>query len=125
MTQQDTGKASLWKVAAWDDGDCVVTYQGKPIGQPLSRKEAESVVRWLNNPSTENELLYYYLQASNKKSSPSEFYTDVRWCPNCNKDTEQRCRDSNHERDSTMDYQECLTCHWVRTGWTGEWEAPN
>lgn len=55
----------------------------------------------------------------------SKFYDDERYCPNCDKDTLQRCRDSTHERDSTEDFQECLTCHWEYSGWIGEWEPPS
>lgn len=42
---------------------------------------------------------------------------EERYCPNCRRDTLQYCRDSDHERDASADYQECLYCNWQRSGW--------
>jgi hypothetical protein len=51
-------------------------------------------------------------------------YTTNRWCPTCDDYTLQECRDSEHERDSSQDYQKCLTCGSEYSGYTGEWTAP-
>jgi len=51
-------------------------------------------------------------------------YKDERYCDNCDKDTQHTCRDSEHERDSSGDYQECLECGWYALGFTGEYEPP-
>jgi hypothetical protein len=45
------------------------------------------------------------------------YYYDKRYCPNCKRDTLQQCRDSDHERDSSNDFQECLYCGWERSGY--------
>jgi hypothetical protein len=50
--------------------------------------------------------------------------TEERWCGHCQADTQQRGHDSGHERDSSGDFWECLTCHWYYTGYTGKWEPP-
>jgi transcriptional regulator NrdR family protein len=48
-------------------------------------------------------------------------YIDEGYCPNCDKDTQQRYVDSEHERDSSQDRRECLVCHWTYSGFTGKW----
>jgi len=37
-------------------------------------------------------------------------YNEERYCEYCDKETLHYCRDNNHERDSSSDYQECLEC---------------
>lgn len=46
----------------------------------------------------------------------SDTYKDIRRCNNCDDDTEHFCRDSDHERDDSNDYEECLKCGWWMTG---------
>jgi len=46
-------------------------------------------------------------------------------CPHCDADTLQLFTDSEHERDSSYDRQECLTCHWWKIGLSDEWRPPN
>lgn len=53
-----------------------------------------------------------------------ENYETTRFCDHCDKDTLHKCRDSQHERDSSQDYQECLECGWFMTGYTGKYEPP-
>lgn len=50
--------------------------------------------------------------------------TDTRYCPNCDADTLQEVVDDTHERDSSGDYRECLTCRWVYTGTSGKYRPP-
>lgn len=45
-----------------------------------------------------------------------DHYIDERYCNNCNQETEHRCKDSGHERDSSGDYQECLVCGEYKFG---------
>ncbi len=54
----------------------------------------------------------------------SDEYEDTRFCDNCDKYTTHRCKDSDHERDSSMDYQECLVCHWYMTGYDRRYNKP-
>jgi len=51
-------------------------------------------------------------------------YLAERFCDHCERDTQHNCRDSDHERDSSADYQECLVCHWYCTGMSGEYHPP-
>ncbi len=39
---------------------------------------------------------------------------ETYYCPNCKQDTEQEEYFTNHERDSSQDMRECLTCGWYR-----------
>lgn len=55
--------------------------------------------------------------------NPNE-YNDEMFCDHCEKDTIHLIRYSGHERDSSGDYFECLTCHWWRTGATDELNPP-
>lgn len=48
-------------------------------------------------------------------------YQDVGWCPICDKETQQKFDDSEHERDSSNDRRECLECHATWSGLTGVW----
>lgn len=43
-------------------------------------------------------------------------YEDERFCLHCDKDTPHICKDSNHERDSSWDHQECKVCGWYSLG---------
>ena len=52
-------------------------------------------------------------------------YQTERYCLRCHKDTIQICRDSTHERDCSDDYQECLECHWYKTGYSSDWQPPD
>ena len=45
-----------------------------------------------------------------------------RYCDICDKDTLQLIKDSGHERDSSNDYHECLTCGHYKTGWSDTWD---
>lgn len=60
-----------------------------------------------------------------KKTDKTECYDDVRYCGHCDQDTPQRCRDDDHERDSSNDYQECVICGWWLTGLRREWSPPH
>lgn len=51
-------------------------------------------------------------------------YKDTRWCGHCEADTLQYCRDSDHERDSSQDFQECSVCHWQYSGYSSKWHEP-
>jgi ribosomal protein L44E len=52
----------------------------------------------------------------------TKVYRDERYCPFCDRETAQEVTDSEHERDSSGDYQECLECSATYWGFTGEWE---
>ena len=45
------------------------------------------------------------------------YYEEIRECEHCKKETKHQCKDSEHERDSTGDYQECLECFYWKTGY--------
>ncbi len=49
-------------------------------------------------------------------------YYDERYCENCEETTMQQCIDSEHERDSSGDWEKCLTCNWEYSGYTGKRE---
>jgi len=49
----------------------------------------------------------------------TEEYKDERFCKHCNEETLHKCKDDGHERDSSWDYQECLTCGWYALGIDG------
>lgn len=49
---------------------------------------------------------------------------DNRYCGHCHDFTDQECRDSDHERDSSADWRKCLTCGWEYRGLTGAWHPP-
>lgn len=53
-----------------------------------------------------------------------EYYIDERFCENCDCYRDQRCKDSDHERDSSGDYEECLTCKFYKTGLTNKRSHP-
>lgn len=69
----------------------------------------------------EIQTLEEELRAADRIAAP---YLDERFCDHCNARTEHNCRDSGHERDSSADYQECLTCHWYCMGMSGEYHPP-
>lgn len=48
---------------------------------------------------------------------------DEAFCQNCNRDTQQKFVDAGHERDSSGNRQECLTCGWWRLG-AGPFQPP-
>lgn len=52
------------------------------------------------------------------------YYNDERYCGHCKKTTNHKCKDSNHERDSSGDFQECLECHWWMSGITRDYIEP-
>lgn len=54
----------------------------------------------------------------------SEYYEDDRYCTNCDDYTAHKCKDSNHERDSSGDYQECIVCGWYKNGFTDRYHPP-
>lgn len=54
----------------------------------------------------------------------TKVYKDERYCDHCEKDTQHGCVDSQHERDSSQDYQECNECGWYMYGLTGEYQEP-
>lgn len=54
----------------------------------------------------------------------SEPYQDERWCSNCKDYTEHYCIDSDHERDSSGDYEKCLVCNWYKTGFDNIAQPP-
>jgi hypothetical protein len=45
-----------------------------------------------------------------------ENYTDERYCEHCDLETNHNCRDGEHERDSSDDFEECLKCGWWKNG---------
>jgi len=49
-------------------------------------------------------------------------YVDERYCEHCQEYTMQKCVDSEHERDSSADWEKCLTCGWEYNGMTGKRE---
>ncbi len=71
-----------------------------------------------------------------KKKKKSDLTSEVhRWladgwerdemhCPNCEKDTEQLVRCSEHERDSSYDNFICTECDWEYFGITGKYQPP-
>lgn len=54
----------------------------------------------------------------------SDTYEDERWCNHCGKYTNHNCRDSNHERDSSEDYEECKDCGYWMTGFNLKQSPP-
>lgn len=67
-----------------------------------------------------------HLRAGNElmAAKANGYETDEFWCTHCGRDTQQKYR-TPHERDSSNDYFECLTCGWIRTGHADEYEAPS
>lgn len=55
----------------------------------------------------------------------SDFAKETHYCENCEEDTECLCSWSNHERDSSGDMVICLKCHFMHSGYTGKWSAPD
>lgn len=51
-------------------------------------------------------------------------YDDEGYCDNCEDWTPQTFHDSEHERDSSGDWQKCHRCGYTYYGLTGEWEPP-
>lgn len=51
-------------------------------------------------------------------------YKDELYCDHCNDDTQHRIVDSEHERDSSNDYFECLKCGWWYFGMCFELSPP-
>lgn len=47
-----------------------------------------------------------------------------KYCEHCKKDTEHRCFQSNHERDSSRDWQQCEECYWIYSELTEKYEPP-
>lgn len=52
-------------------------------------------------------------------------YIDAKFCDHCQKETMHRSIDSEHERDSSGDYYECLECRWWGTGLSDEYYPPS
>lgn len=59
----------------------------------------------------------------NPKKKPY-YYQDEMFCRHCDKDTQHKIHDTDHERDSSGDWRECLVCHWTKSG-HGEYEPPS
>jgi DNA-directed RNA polymerase subunit RPC12/RpoP len=57
------------------------------------------------------------------RPKPPHDEIDEYFCPNCSKDTQQKFTDGGHERDSSGDRFECLTCGWAKFG-HGKYEPP-
>ncbi len=53
-----------------------------------------------------------------------KYYNDDRFCGHCNKETTHKCYDTNHERDRSWDYEECLICHYHKYGVSDEQYPP-
>lgn len=58
------------------------------------------------------------------KPPPLPHYQDERHCGHCQADTLHECRDSEHERDSSDDFQRCTVCRWYKTGHSRTYEPP-
>lgn len=52
------------------------------------------------------------------------YYKDERFCQHCDRDTPHECKDSGHERDSSMDYQKCLICKYYMLGMSSKLAEP-
>jgi hypothetical protein len=55
----------------------------------------------------------------------SKAYKTDGYCEVCDKFTQMIMYDSQHERDSSADWQLCLECKSEYSGMTGEWEPDN
>lgn len=51
----------------------------------------------------------------------SKYYQNQCFCPHCNTDTIQICRDDQHERDSTQDFRICTICGYQYNGYSGKY----
>jgi len=51
----------------------------------------------------------------------SKEYQDEEYCSICKKYTLQTIYASEHERDSSGDWQECLECGAYYSGYSGKW----
>lgn len=89
-----------------------------PTGTLTVVKDERGIVKEV---TANGELLVGY---PHPEESPL-WQIDTRYCDHCKKDTQQNCRDSGHERDSSDEWQECLTCHWFKSGMSSEWRAPH
>ena len=49
------------------------------------------------------------------------WYVDERWCPFCKEYTQQECKDSGHERDSSGYMADCTICGASYNGYTGKY----
>lgn len=55
----------------------------------------------------------------------SDRWYDDEWdCGNCGHYTMHKCKDSQHERDSSGDYRECTVCGWYVCGMSGKYSPP-
>jgi hypothetical protein len=63
-------------------------------------------------------------KAKSMAKKPNDYYEDIRHCDHCDKDTPHTCKDDTHERDSSQDYQQCLTCKWWMMGFTRKYNPP-
>lgn len=48
-------------------------------------------------------------------------YNDTEFCEHCKKDTMHLIYESGHERDSSNDWRQCLTCHWTWNGFDNKY----
>jgi hypothetical protein len=71
MSDQDpkVQEAAEWSVWPWDDGDYVVTRNGKPIGCSLTLRDAACVRHWIQ--SAERELCDTLLAAIPPQATPA------------------------------------------------------
>lgn len=53
------------------------------------------------------------------------YYEDIRLCHICDRETPHECKDSGHERDSSMDYQKCLICKHYKFGMSSDYGKPD
>lgn len=52
-------------------------------------------------------------------------YQDERYCEHCGRDTPHTCSDTDHERDSSWDYQQCMCCRWYKYGHDCHYTEPD
>lgn len=61
-----------------------------------------------------------FTRAAQRATDVDEFF-----CQHCQRDTLHTFIDSGHERDSSSDYRECLTCGWWLVGMFQDYRPPD
>lgn len=99
---------------------------------PEERKKFIEFLEWASRvvktwPEWKRNVLQNAGKAQNdtpRKVRGHDAYIDERYCGHCDRYTQHTCYDSNHERDSSGDFQQCEVCNWYMSGYTRKYEPP-
>ena len=83
-----------FNIEPWDDGDKIITVNGKPIGMCLDKHSANTVLKWL--PTAKKELLETWNTRSTPRCDQCEYWDDdLEICEN----SKSACWGSNTDAD--------------------------